>query len=216
MATQQQLALQMIAQLRVLDPSISAEIGTPERKIIDTVAQSLAENQIDLGLLEGAFDLDSKFGTDLDKFLSIFGFGRQLGTQATGFITFSRPTTSNYDIPIPSGTQVVAPAISLGTGATQDITFATTESVTLRAGDLQIVAPIQSLLTGVSGNVAANTITTFGRTPILGITAVINEIPTSGGLDAETDDEFKVRFKNTVFRNLAGTYDQFLALAVST
>jgi hypothetical protein len=216
MATQQQLALQMIAQLRVLDPSISAEIGTPERKIIDTVAQSLAENQIDLGLLEGAFDLDSKFGTDLDKFLSIFGFGRQLGTQATGFITFSRPTTSNYDIPIPSGTQVVAPAISLGTGATQDITFATSESVTLRAGDLQIIAPIQSLLTGVSGNVAANTITTFGRTPILGITAVINEIPTSGGLDAETDDEFKVRFKNTVFRNLAGTYDQFLALAVST
>ena len=36
--SQRELALQMIAQLRVLDPSISVEVGTPERKIIDTVA----------------------------------------------------------------------------------------------------------------------------------------------------------------------------------
>jgi hypothetical protein len=57
MATQQQLALQMVAQLRVLDPSISAEVGTPERKIIDTVAQALAESQIDLDVLSGSLDL---------------------------------------------------------------------------------------------------------------------------------------------------------------
>ena len=47
MATQQSIAQGMIDQLRALDPAISAEVGTPERMIIDTVAQSIAYAQID-------------------------------------------------------------------------------------------------------------------------------------------------------------------------
>lgn len=217
MATAQELALQMIGQLRVLDPSVSAEVGTPERKIIDTVAQAIAENQIDLNLLNGAFDLDAKFGADLDRLLAIFGFGRQQGVAATGFIKFSRTTTSVYDIPIPANTQVVAPAIQIG-NTTLRVPFVTTTGVTLRAGDLSVVAPIRALNVGTQGNVAANTITAFGNTPVSGIpaTGITNELPTVGGVDAESDDEFKVRFKNTVFRNLSGTHDQFLALAVAT
>jgi uncharacterized phage protein gp47/JayE len=215
--TQRELALQMIQQLRVLDPSISAEIGTPERKIIDTVAQSLADNQIDLALLSSAFDLDSKFGSDLDKFLGIFGYGRQKGAAATGFVTFSRTTASNYDIPIPRGTQLIARNLTNENGDTlPDVTFFTTETVTLEQGDLTISAPIRCLIVGTTGNVAANTITAFGRSPTLGITDVTNEVATTGGVNAESDNEVKVRFKNTVFRNLAGTQDQFLALAVAT
>jgi hypothetical protein len=38
MQTQKQITDSMIQQLRILDPSISAEVGTPERKIIETVA----------------------------------------------------------------------------------------------------------------------------------------------------------------------------------
>src|SRR5205807_1085128 len=38
----------------------------------------------------------------------------------------------------------------------------------------------------------------------------------TGGVDEEDDDQLKTRFKNTVFRNLAGTQDQYMALAVST
>lgn len=218
MATQRDLALQMIQQLRVLDPSISAEIGTPERKIIDTVAQSLADNQIDLALLSSAFDLDSKFGTDLDKFLAVFGFGRQLGTAATGYVKFTRPTVSNFDIPIQRGTQIVAPDMVSDEGAVVgDLVFFTTELVTLEAGELEVIAPIRCLTVGQIGNVAAGSITAFGRAPILGIVEpLVQEVPTTGGVDPESDNEFKVRFKNTVFRNLAGTQDQFLALAVST
>jgi uncharacterized phage protein gp47/JayE len=214
MATQQQLALQMIAQLRVLDPSVSAEVGTPERKILDTVAQALAESQIDLDLLSGGLDIDSKFGSDLDRFLGIFGFGRQKATKATGFVTFSRNVTSNVEIPIPAGTQIIAPGTN-DISISNSILFQTTLGVTLPAGSLSIIAPIECTIASVLGNVAANTITEFGTT-VLGITSVTNEAPTLNGLDQETDDEFKLRFKNTVFRNMAGTQDQFLALAVAT
>ena len=216
MATQAEIANNMIRQLRLLDPSVSAEIGTPERKIIDTVAQELANAQIDLNQLNSAFDLDSKFGSDLDAFLSIFGFARQTGSQATGYVTFSRAVTSAYAIPIPQGTQVTAASIGTDGGATVALTFATTAYGEISKEALSVTIPVKCLQTGTIGNVAANTITGFARTPILGVTAVTNDIATSGGTDVETDAALKVRFKNTVFRNLAGTEDQYLALAVST
>src|SRR3954468_8757299 len=100
--TQAQLATQMLAQLRLLDPSVSAEVGTPERKIIDTVAQALADAQVDLPQLAGALDVDAKYGASLDRFLSLFGFGRRMPTYATGIITFSRSSPSTMPIRIPA------------------------------------------------------------------------------------------------------------------
>src|SRR5881398_1823324 len=98
MATQRDIALQMVAQLRLLDPSASAEVGTPERKIIDTVAQQNADSQIDLVALRQALDLDSKYGANLDRFLDLFGFGRIKASYATGFVIFSRLTPATSDI----------------------------------------------------------------------------------------------------------------------
>lgn len=215
MATQAELALNMVQQLRLLDPSVSAEVGTPERKIIDTVAQELANAQIDLAQLDGAFDLESKFGKDLDNFLSIFGFARQRGSQATGYVTFSRSVASAYAVPIPQGTQLTATTSAAG-GVEISLTFATTAYGEIPAGELETTIPVRCLTIGSIGNVAANKITGFSRTPIPGVTTVANAVPTTGGTDVETDAALKVRFKNTVFRNLAGTQDQYLALAVST
>lgn len=211
--TQAELARQMLQQLRVLDPSVSGEIGTPERKIIDTVAQALADAQIDLVALQGALDLDSKFGSNLDKFLALFGFARQRAVAATGFVTFSRTTASNSDIVIPQGTEI---ATAFSNETDYSAVFITTTQVTLSAGELSVAAPVRAASPGIAGNVAANTITAFVGNFTLGVTDVTNELPTSGGLSAESDDEFKLRFRNTVFRNVSGTEDQFLALAVST
>lgn len=215
--SQDQIAQQMLAQLRILDPSISAEVGTPERKIIDTVAQAMAETQVDLNLLGGALDLSAKFGSDLDAFVGLFGFGRQTGAHAVGFVTFSRTTPAAYNIVVPRGTQVQAVDSTLTTVSFL-INFQTTTAVTLAAGATEVIAPIQALLTGDIGNLAANTITAFANlgAPPLGITGVTNETPTTGGDVSESDAELKVRFKNTIFRNLSGTQDQYLALAVAT
>lgn len=209
--TQRELALQMLAQLRTLDPSVSAEVGTPERKIIDTVAQALSDAQVDLTQLAGALDIDSKYGANLDRFLALFGFGRQQAVRATGFVTFGRDVASTLDIRIPSGTQIMSPS-----GQVYETTF----EVTLLAGEVTVVAPIRAINPGVNGNVSANQTFTFVGNPVYGIAksegpAITNPTPISGGIDVEDDDSLKVRFRNTVFRNLAGTQDQYMALAVS-
>jgi hypothetical protein len=213
--TQQTISLQMLAQLRRLDPSVSAEVGTPERKILDTVAQSLSDSQIDLTALQQGLDINSKYGDGLDRFLALFGFARQKATYATGFITLSRVTPSTVDIVIPSNTQIRVPPSDTNDPHEQSI-FYTTVSVTLVAGQTEVVAPIRAAVAGSASNVAANTIVEQIGSPILGITGITNETATRGGIDREGDPEFKVRFQNTVFRNLAGTRDQYLALAVST
>lgn len=214
--TAAEISQQMIAQLRVLDPSISAEPGTPERKIIDTVAAQVANSQLDLSILDSGLNIDGKLGANLDRFLALFNFGRQQPVAATGFVSLLRPNSpSTLDIRIPAGTQVVAPGSNGDTdGSMSDVFFRTTFDVTLPAGDTSVVAPIVAITPGVSGNVAAHRITEFVYAE--GILAVDNDLATSGGLAVEDDDAFKARFKNTVFRNVSGTVDQFLALSIAT
>jgi hypothetical protein len=216
--TQSEVARSIVRQLRLLDPAISAEVGTPERKIIDVVAQQIAERSVDLNQIEGVLDIDAKFGDDLENFLGLFRFGRQQGTVASGFVTFSRETASTFDILIPRNTVVTA----LGRGGDANdvysltVLFTTTQSAILRAGELSVDAPISATEVGAIGNVDAGAVSGFGPSTIAGITDIRNALPTTGGLDRESDEEFKVRFKNTVFRNVSGTSDQFLADAVST
>ena len=210
------ISLSMIAQLRLLDPSISADLGTPERKLLDTFASALHDSQIDLDALSSQLDIDSKYGAGLDRFVNIFNFARKKATYATGFVTFSRLTASNLDIRIPANTMVVAPNILTSFQDRIDISFFTLFDVVLPAGDLTVSVPIRSIIAGENANVAANTITQIIGTPVFGITGVTNEATVRGGQDSESDEELKVRFKNTVFRNLAGTQDQYMALAIST
>jgi len=221
MATQRDIAAQMIAQLRLLDPSISADLGTPERKILDTVAQALYDSQVDLAALQQGLDVDSKYGAALDRFLAIFGFDRQKPTFATGYVTFSRTTPSVSDIRIPANSSLQA-VTDPNTDENSDnvltnVPFVTLFEATLVAGALSVTVPVRCTVAGEVGNVGIGQISKMtGSNPIYGISSVTNEQPTTGGIDSETDDEYKVRFKNTVFRNLAGTQDQYLALAVAT
>lgn len=209
--SQRTLAQNMLNQLRILDPSVSGELGTPERKIIDTLAQALSDAQVDLSVLESGLNLDTKYGDALDKFLSIFSFARQKGTAATGIVQFSRDSESTVDIVIPFDTSVAAITAE---GQPRAI-FTTTETATLIAGETEIFVPVRSISVGAYNNVAAETVTSFTGSPVLGITDVTNPTPTTGGSDIENDVELKARFKNTLFRNLAGTQDQYLALAVA-
>jgi uncharacterized phage protein gp47/JayE len=217
--TQNAQALQMLAQLRLLDPSISAEIGTPERKIIDTVAQALDENRLDLSGLSAALDLSSKYGGQLDRFLVLFGFGRQVATYATGYVIFERPTPTIADIRIVAGTQVSGTQVLVLDDLERESTveFVTVYDAIIPTGGTTVTVPVRCLVPGTIGNLATGRITRIeGSTTVVGVTSVSNEVPTSGGSDSETDSAYKVRFKNTIFRNLAGTEDQFIALAIST
>lgn len=213
--SQTQIAEQMVAQLRLLKPTISAEVGTPERLILDTVAGALAESSIDLIGLAEALNVDSKFGANLTNFMALFGFERQTATLATGFVKFERNTPATVNIVIPSGV-ILKSHISTATDGIQP-EFVTTSSVTLRVGETATeLVPVKAKSPGTIGNVPAEAITIMSFAPVLGITSVTNPAATTRGTDQEDDNSLKARFKNTVFRNLAGTEDQFLALSIAT
>jgi hypothetical protein len=210
--TSEQYSRNIRAKLKLIDPDMSTEPLTPERKIIDTVAEVLAESEVDNFVLNYQMDIDTKIGEDLDKFVALFGFARQGGRRATGTVTFSRTTVGDKDITIPIGTQVVKPASSVS----PVVVFRTTATVVLYVGTLSVEAPIEAIVSGQQANLPAGVIIGLGNQGVGEISGVRNENGTSGGTAMETDAELRVRFKNTIFRNITGTQDQYLALAISS
>jgi uncharacterized phage protein gp47/JayE len=211
--TVEQIVQNIVNQLRLLDPAVSAEVGTPERKIIEATAEMIASSQVDFTVLNQQHDLDAMTGGRLDAYLSVFNFGRQSAVPSYGTVTFGRNTAATDAIIIPLGTQVQA---FIDDPFFPTLTYVTVQTVVLEAGQLSVKAPVQCAVAGTVGNIDAGQIVGFGglRT-INGITTVTNEAPLQGGLDAEDDATYKTRFQNTFLRNISGTTDMFLALAVS-
>lgn len=213
MLTIDQIVTQIVNQLRLLDPSISAEIGTPERKLIEAVSELIASQQVDFTVLNQQHDISSMSGGRLDAYLSIFNFGRQQATPSYGVVTFSRSIASTSAITIPVGTQVIA---NIDDAVFPTLSFVTTDTVVLEANTTSVDAPVQCTVGGSIGNIDANKIVGFGGlTSINGISSVSNSQAMTGGTDQEDDASYKVRFQNTFLRNISGTMDMFLALAVS-
>lgn len=195
--------------LFIKDPAFNTEIGSPQRKIIDACAEVIAESYADQYVLDYQFDIDSKAGKDLDDFLALFGFERQSGDFATGVVTLSRNPSSpaDQDYIIPRSTQVYRPT----TYNNSEQFFQITSQVVLQKGSIAVDVPVVALLVGVAGNVPANTVTAW-RTSVGGVSSVNNSLAFTGGTDNETDDEFRTRFRQNIFRNIAGTADQYSAL----
>lgn len=210
MWTQEEISKRIRDQLYLLDPEVSAEVGTPERKIIDVVAQSLADIQFQNFIQDYQFDIDTKFGQDLDDFVQLFGFARQTAKRATGFITFQRNQAAADPTLIPAGTQVSTAGNSI-TGA---ISFVTIFDAILNTDQQFVKIPVEALIPGTGSNVPANSILLVNTT-FTNVSSVTNDSPTVGGSDSENDDELKLRFKNNIFRNIAGVEDQFLAIAIA-
>lgn len=206
MASAADVAAQMVAALALSEPELDTSIGTPVRKIVDAVAESLAEAYVDQHLTNYAFDIDAKQGADLDDFVLLFGFARLAAQRASGIVTLSRPTVADQDYPIPAGTQVT-------TASSSPVVFATIAPAILALGQSSVDVPVQAVVGGIGGNLAANTLTRIG-TPLTGVSTATNASPTSGGANPESDLALIDRFKRTVFRSLAGTEDMFLGVAL--
>lgn len=212
MATVNEITQNIIDQARLIDPNISLEVGTPERKIVEAVAESIAAATVDIEVLSGQLYLDELSGARIDSFVSLFGFARQLGTRATGIVTLSRSSAGTYDTTIPKGTQFATKA----TGDVPGLIFVATETVVLKANETRALVRVECATAGSVGNIPAGAIDALPNSiNIPGVSRVTNETAMSGGLDSESDEGFKTRFQNTVFRNMAGTTDQYLALALS-
>lgn len=208
MADAYQISKAIRDRLQITDPELSTELGTPVRKVIDAVAESLAEVSLDSYMSSYLFDLDAYSGTDLDAFVALFGFARQRPKAASGTLTLERDNADSV-LTIRPGAQFYKPA----TASTPMVRFQTTAFATMQEGETSVDVPIRAVVEGSDGNVAANTITGIGSS--INVSRVYNALPTTGGVDAENDAQLRSRFRATVFRNVAGTKDQYLGLCLA-
>jgi hypothetical protein len=207
--TPDQVSADILAKLAITIPGLSFELGTPERKIIDACAEAISEAYVDQYLLGSLLDIDTKTGLELEQFVAIFGFGRLQGRQAKGVVRVELTTANVQDIPLPLGTQFYTRNALPGT--VTPIYFSSTQAIVIPAGSYVADVPIQATTVGVSGNVPPDSIVYLGS--IIGASSVTNLTSLTGGVDTETDDELRQRFKDTFLRNIAGTADWYLGLA---
>lgn len=192
--------------LALSEPDLDTTIGTPVRKIIEAFAEVIAEGELDSRLLDYQYDIDAKSGPALDDMLALFGFYRHPPRRATGTIIFERQTPAEQDISIAPGTQVA----TLDSPA---VIFYTVVPAVLNVGSTVIEVPVQAVTGGTSGNVPAGAVRRWIN-PIGGINSMSNPMAFTGGTEAETDEQFRTRFRRTVFRNMAGTEHMFLGVAL--
>jgi uncharacterized phage protein gp47/JayE len=201
------IASRMIRSLALSDPDLDTSVGSVTRKIIDAVAEQLAEVEVSQDLLSYRFDIDSKHGADLDDFALMFGFTRLPAGRAYGTITLFRPAPAPQAIYIPVGTQVA-------TSSANPVVFATVAPAYMAKGTATVEIPIQALVGGESGNLPANSLTVLVNAVEDLSSNCTNVAATTGGTDEESDEAFIARFKRTVFRSLAGTEDMYLGVAL--
>ena len=196
----------IINSLAVTDPRMNTGIGTPIRKIISAVSAELADYDSQRVSTTSLYSLNAVSGVELDYLVGMFGFARQTATAARGEITLKRDNPDSF-MQIPAGTSFYKPA----TSTTSEVVFQTTRYAELGEGVLSATIPIVCTVSGLAGNVAANTI--IAGNDYNQYVSITNQAPTVGGNNRESDDELRQRFIMTVFRNEAGTADQILGLA---
>jgi uncharacterized phage protein gp47/JayE len=192
-------------------PDLDTSVGSIPGRIADAVSVPVAEAALDQSITRYQYDIDSMTAGTLEGFVRLFGINRKQARYANGTVTFARTaaTAALSTATIPVGTRVMSntnPAIYVQTvaGAVMSINQTTVD------------VPVQALVPGASGNVAAGTLTLLADdTPGLS-THTTNTLPMTSGLDLEDDETLRNRWKQTVFRNLAGTEQMYRAMALQS
>lgn len=139
---------------------------------------------------------DTATGVSLSRLGPFVGISRQPEQQSGGVLIISG--TPGYTI---EAGRIFQTESGIQFEVVEDSVIASNGSVTV---------PIESVLTGPENNVAANTITS-PLNPDASITAVTNPVAIAGGRNAETDQEFRSRFQQSVANNGGGTVDSIEA-----
>lgn len=205
MATTAEVVAQMRSALAISDPEMDTSIGTPARKVLDAVGESIAMAYVDGHLLDYQYDIDAKTGDDLTQFVELFGFTRFTPKRATGVVTFSRPV-ANTEVLIPIGSQV-------GSNTTPTIVFGTVMAARIAPNETTVDVPVMAIEGGTAGNLPAGSLSLRGTAGLVGV-SLTNVDGTAGGTDMETDDELRARFRRTVFRSIAGTQSMYEGTAL--
>lgn len=142
--------------------------------------------------------LATSTGADCDTFGADFGFFRLPAVAAVGQVTFSRftPTVAAF-IPVATAVSTSGNAQSFVVMAdpTNPAYSASMGGYNLAAGVASVTVQIAANVAGSAGNVQPGAITVISSA-LAGIDSVTNAAVLTGGIDAESDAAFKLRFGN--------------------
>lgn len=188
---------QLVEAASQVDPLMSTSVGSPIRKILETVAITMGNSSLNTQYTNSFFDLNSKTGSALTSLASWLGFGRLEGSKSTVDVTFYVNTpVVGQSISIPEGIQV-----SDGTHV-----FQTVNNGIIPIGGLSTIITCESVLMGAANNVAEYMITTLvSSLNTMVSVSCVNYTPASGGTDEETDTQLRSRIRSTFLRKVNGT-----------
>lgn len=146
------MAREILAKLAITAPGFSLELGTPERKIVDAVAESISEAYIDQYLIGSLLDVESKAGLELEQWVGTFGFGRLQGRKSTGTVRVELKNSNPQDINLPVGSQFYTRQASPTTGG--PLYFASTQAVVIPSGSYVVDVPVECTFVGTAGNLS--------------------------------------------------------------
>ena len=129
-------------------------------------------------------------GEYLDRHALLRGLERKKASAAQGVVRFTAGSAAGDPRSIPKGTVCMTAGL---------IRFETTQDGTIPAGSLSAEVPVQALVPGAAGNVAAGTITVMTVAPA-GIASCANPEACAGGGDQEGDEELRARVLDTYRR----------------
>jgi len=188
--------------------------GSSVKQVLAAAAREDDDQYFQMINLQDLFDLFKARGTDLDARAiemtapSGGNLVRQASRRATGQVVFSRTGTTGA-VSIPVGTLVQVPA----TGAQAAIVFETTATGTIpNLGTTSAPVSVRASVAGLTGNVAPDTVKSFGNPPA-GVDFVTNPSAFTTGRDRESDDEFRSRIVGYL-RGLARCHPSGLEAAV--
>lgn len=197
---------QLVTALNQIDPQINTMVGSPIRKVLESVARQAAAISVNQNALADPWDLDAKSGTQLDAFASFLGFGRRQGRKAMVTVEFYLASPATSVISIPRG-------LSVSDGVH---VFQTLQSASIPVLSQSVSVACEAASTGSAYNVQAYALTTVGS-GLSGSQTVSCQNPqaASGGADPESDAQLRARIKATFLRNLAGTQDAYKNIALN-
>lgn len=200
----------MLATLSTTAPQLSCAIGTPERAILDACAAQISAAYVSQYLTGGMMDINTLSGLQLDQFVGIFGFGRLQGSAATGVVNVTLNSVGTQALTIAINAQFyTTPGLA---GLSTTLYFAATQAVTIPAGSSSVSVPVQCTQVGTQGNVPPDSITS--QSAAVGSSNCTNLAAMTGGTNVETDAQLRQRFQDTMLRNISGTRDWYINLAL--
>jgi len=170
-----------------LDVSKSAAkdlfVNVPARQLVDEYA--VARH---ISLIQMLQNVSEFSDAELDAVGVSYSKPRLPSTKSSGTAKFYMNIARGYSVSIPSGTKIATmPSLTNN----QQITFSTTEAATILAGQLYVLVPIEADISGLSGNVSANTVVIMIET--LDVDGVTNIVATTGGQDQESNEDYAKR-----------------------